>query len=353
MKLGIVGCGVIAEPYARAIAASDGLELVAATDLDAARAEKLVGEFGGAACASLEELLADERVDAVVNLTAASAHAGVTAAALAAGKHVHSEKPLALGHEDARRLVALAAANGVLLSASPATLLGESQQTAWKLLREGAIGRVRVAYAEANWGHIESWHPAPMTLYSVGATGDVGVYPLAILTAIFGPARRVTAYGTVVQPERLDKRGNPFRIDVPDLVVAVLELADGTVARLTASFYVGPGKQRGIEFHGDDGRLFLATWADFDSRLERSGPRDGDEYEPVPLVREPYRGIDWARALVDLRDAASEGREPRASGAQAAHVVEILDAIERSRRDGGAVEVRSEFAPPPPYEWAR
>jgi predicted dehydrogenase len=105
VRLGIVGCGTIAVPYARSIAAADGLELAGAADALPERAESLVSEFGGVAHASLDALLADETVDAVVNLTAAVAHADVTRAALEAGKHVHSEKPLALRHADAQALV--------------------------------------------------------------------------------------------------------------------------------------------------------------------------------------------------------------------------------------------------------
>jgi len=352
VRLGIVGCGSISVPYAKAIAATEGLELVAAADALPERAEELVATYGGIAHESLASLLADERVEAVVNLTGATAHVDVTTAALEAGKHVHSEKPLALSYGDARALVELAAARGLVLSASPATLLGEAEQTLWKLVREGAIGRVRVAYAEANWGHIEAWHPSPLTIYSVGPAGDVGVYSLAILTAILGPARRVTAFGATVEPDRVDRDGRPFTIETPDLVVALIELESGVLVRLTASFYVGPGKQRGIELHGDGGMLHLAAWSEFDSRLQLTTTENGDDYEDVPLVRPGYRGNDWARALVDLAEAARDGRPPRASGEQAAHLVEILDAMDVSRRDGGTVEVRSSFVQPPPMPWA-
>lgn len=352
MNVAIVGCGSIAARYARDIAAADGLELVAATDALPERAAGLAAEFGGIAYESLPALLADENVELLVNLTGATSHVEVTAAALEAGKHVHSEKPLALRYEDARALVELAEARGVLLSASPATLLGEAQQTFWKLLREQAIGRVRVAYAEANWGHIESWHPTPMTIYAAGPAPDVGVYPLAILTAVFGPVTRVTAYGTTVEPNRVDIQGVPFRIETPDLVVALCELQGGVVVRLTASFYVGPGRQRGIEVHGDGGMMHLAAWGEADSRLQLSATGNGDDYQDVPLVRHPRPGIDWSRPLTDLAEAARDGRIPRASGSQAAHLVEVLDAIDASRLNGGAVAVESSFLAPQPLEWA-
>ena len=139
-------------------------------------------------------MLADDAVDVVVNLTVPSAHAEVTRRCLDAGKHVHAEKPLALGGPEARALAEYAAEQGVRLSCAPATLLGDAQQTAWKLVRDGSLGRVRAAYAEANWGRIERWHPGPESLYEVGPLVDVAVYPITILTAMFGagaPRHRV------------------------------------------------------------------------------------------------------------------------------------------------------------------
>jgi predicted dehydrogenase len=350
VRLALVGCGNIAPQYAKCIAAAPELELVGAVDVDPARAAALVAEFGGLQYGSLDELLADDRVDAVVNLTAPQAHATVSAAALEAGKHVHSEKPVALRHADARGLLETAARTGARLSSAPTTLLGEAAQTLWKLVRDGAVGTPRVVYTEANWGQIESWHPAPQSLMDVGPLVDVGVYPLAILTAIFGPARSVTAYSTTLLPDRVTTAGEPFRLDGPDFVVAALELESGVVVRLTASFYVGPSKQRGLEIHGDAGKVYMADWAAFDARVERAG--GGDRYEPVEHVREPFKGVDWSRALVDLDEAVREGRPHRSSGEQAAHLVEILEAIEQSSREGGAVRVRSDFPPPPPMEWA-
>jgi predicted dehydrogenase len=352
VRLGIVGCGNIATPYATSIARATELEIVAAYDPLPGRAEELTKAFGGVAHSSLEALLDDESVDAVVNLTAAAAHADVTRAALEAGKHVHSEKPLALAHADAVALVQLAAERGLALSASPATLLGEAQQTLWKLVRENAIGTVRVAYAEANWGRIETWHPAPLNILSVGAMGDVGVYPLAILTAIFGPVRAAVGYVTMALADRVDRDGAPFTIDTPDFSVAVLEHESGLVSRVTASFYTTAGYQRGIELQGDDGILWLPAWGEANSRVLLSRSGNADDYAEVEPVRPPHDGVDWSRPLVDLAAAVREGRRPRASGEQAAHIVEVLEAVERSNREGGRIAVTSSFAPPEPLPWA-
>jgi predicted dehydrogenase len=348
VRIGIVGAGVIAARYAERIAEVDGLDLVAVTDVKAERAQALAGQHGATAHASLDELFAE--VDTVLNLTIPATHAEVTRAALQAGKHVHTEKPVALRGDDAHALAALARDRGVRLSCAPATLLGEAQQTAWKLVRDGAIGDVRVVYAEANWGRIESWHPEPESLYESGPLVDVGIYPLTIVTAMFGPVRRVTAYATTIEAVRTRKDGATFELTTPDFWVGALEHESGVLTRLTATFWVKPGKQRGLELHGTDASLWLPTWAESNSRLQRTA--NGEDYEDMPLLREPYGGIDWAAPLLDLKAAIEDDRPHRMGAEHAAHVVDVLNAADESRRTGGAVEVSSSFPPPAPLDWA-
>ena len=350
LKVAIVGCGNIAGPYGKTLQPYDYIEIVGATDLIPQRAKEFVATYGGVAYPTLGDLLADKEVEVVVNLTIHHAHPTVIAQCLNAGKHVHSEKPLAMTYAEAKALVDMAEAKGLRLSCSPITFMGEAQQTAWKAIREGWLGKVRLVYAEVNHGRIETWHPNPEPFYKVGVLFDVGVYPLTLLTTMFGPARRVTAYATVLYPDRLAKDGTPFHIDTPDFNVAAIELADGTVARLTCNFYVRGGKQRGLEFHGDLGSLHLGCFQEFSAPVEFA--RYGESYAPVPYVREPHRGIEWGRALTEMADAMAAERPQRATGAQAAHVVEILCGITASCERGGPVEIESEFAPPAPMEWA-
>lgn len=344
LRVAIVGCGNISGAYGETISAHSSVRIVGATDVDPSLSGAFVDRFGGVAYPSLDDVLADPAVDAVVNLTFPSVHAEVTTAALEAGKHVHSEKPLAIDYVEARALVELASDRGLRLGCSPITFMGEAQETMWRLVEEGAIGTVRVAYAEVNWGRIESWHPRPEPFYGIGPFADVGVYPLTILTAMFGPAQRVTAFGRVVFPDRLTTSGEPFTPGAPDFGVAVVELASGTVIRLTANFYVGHhGKQKGIELHGDTGSIFLSSWQEFDATVELAP--FGGEYEEVP-VENAFRGTDWGRALDDLSTAIGAGRPHRATGEQAAHVVEILEATATSIAEGRPVDLTSSFAPP-------
>jgi predicted dehydrogenase len=344
LRVAVVGCGNISGAYGETIGAYPSLRIVGATDVDPALSAEFVARFGGVAYPSLGDLLADPAVDAVVNLTFPAVHAEVTAAALEAGKHVHSEKPLAPTYAEARALVDLAGNRGLRLSCSPITFMGEAQETMWRLVSEGAIGTVRVAYAEVNWSRIERWHPRPEPFYRIGPFADVGVYPLTILTAMFGPARRVTAFGTVVSPSRTTTSGEPFTPGAPDFGVAIVELTGGVVVRLTANFYVGHhGKQKGIELHGDAGSIHISSWQEFDARVELA-PFEGT-YEEVP-VEGAFPGTDWGRALDDLSAAIASGRPQRATGEHAAHVVEILDAISASMTSCRPIDITSSFTPP-------
>ena len=354
LRVGIVGCGNIAGPYARDIAAKPNLELVALTDLEPARAEALASAHGGRAVPTLDDLL-NEDLDLVVNLTFQASHAAVTRRSLEAGKHVHSEKPLALSSVEAWDLVDLARRQKVRLGCSPFTLLGEAQQTAWRELRSGRLGPIRAVFAEVDWGWIETWHPAPVPFYEVGALIDVGVYPLTILTATLGPARRVQSFGRTLKPERMTLDGQPFRLEAPDFQVTLLELEGGAVVRLTTSFYVGQHAKNyaAVDFHGDDGSLWLGHFFRFDAPVEFSEFGDRKTYSPVPLVRPSAVGqIDWGRAVEDLALAIAEDRPHRATGEQAAHIVDIFVGAAESLRSGEAVSIASSFPPPAPMPWA-
>jgi predicted dehydrogenase len=352
LGVGIAGCGNIAPRYADNLVTYPETELVGFTDIDLSKAEALAAQHSGTIYPSLEAMLADDHIQLVVNLTTHHAHKEVVTKCLEAGKHVHSEKPLALTYDDARELVELAQAKGLRLGCSPFTLMGEAQQTAWKVIRQGHLGTVRLVYAEVNWGRIESWHPAPKPFYDVGALFDVGVYPLSILTAIFGPARRVTAHGTVLYPDRVTDHGVRFQVETPDFVVSMIELANGTLVRLTTNFYVNYfNKQVGLELHGDLGSLHLASWQNFDEPVEFA--EFGKPYQRVPFIHQPYKGVEWGRGVRDMAQAIADGRPHRATGEQAAHVVEILCAANESMQTGQPVPVQSSFAAPAPMEWAQ
>lgn len=350
LGVAIIGCGNISRAYASALGGcGEQLRLIGSFDLVRSRAEELSREFGGRVYDSFDDVLTDAAVDLVLNLTIHQAHAEVISRALEAGKHVHTEKPLALDPVEAKKLVALAKKRRRRLSCAPTTFMGEAQQTAWKLVRQGMLGTVRVVYCEMNWGRIETWHPNPAPFYEVGAMYDVGVYPLTVLTTIFGPVQLVRGYGQVVMPDRVTRSGQAFHVETPDWMCGLCQFESGQVLRITASFYVGATKQEGIEIHGDAGSLILGSAANFEADVLL---RTDGQWQKQPPVREPYKGVDWSRGLIDLYEALRDNRPHRASAEQAAHVIETIAGIHKSAQTGRPVTIRSRFEPPAPMEWA-
>ena len=352
MRIAVVGCGVVANLYVERLLEVPELELVCATDALPERAAAFAEKHGLGGSLSLDQVLESDRIDVVLNLTPASVHADITEQSMRAGKHVYTEKPMAPTYEEAQRLADLANTCGVRLACAPATSLGVALQTAWKLMRDGTIGRVPVIYADANSGRIETWHPSPQPIFSTGPFDDIAVYPLVAMTTMFGPVREVQAHSAYLKRERVTTEGVEFTLTKPDFTVASLTLADGVVARLTASFFVPRGRQRGMEFHGERESLYVENWSTSDAEVSLSA--DGEEFRTVPLLREPYPGPrrDWSLGLLDLADAIETGRPHRLAAEQAAHVVEVLNAADVSAREGRTIDVHSTFTPPKPADWA-
>ncbi|HEY4247373.1 MAG TPA: Gfo/Idh/MocA family oxidoreductase [Lacunisphaera sp.] len=355
LRVVVVGCGNIAGGYGEAMLRRPEIKIIGASDIDHSRTVAWTQKFGGYAYPSLDDVLADPQIEAVVNLTIQHAHVDVITQCLNAGKHVHTEKPLASTYAEARALVELADSRGLRLSCAPVTWLGEAQQTAWKLIRDGAIGTPRVVYANVDWARIETWHPNPVPFYAAGPVFDVGVYPLTLLTAWFGPVVRVTTGGGIVLPERRTKAGEIFELKTEDWLVSVLEFANGVRARLTANFYVGePAENRaGLEIHGDAGSVSTA-W--FSGAAPVRHGKFGGSYHPVIPVR-PSAGFgdwycDWSAGVVGLWRGLRTNTAHPTSGAQGAHVVEIMEAVHRSAREGKSIALVGSFTPPAPQPWA-
>ena len=355
LRIAFVGCGRIAGPYADcARKYPDELQIAGAYDLDTERAKALVEPDGATIYGSLDDVLADPKIEAVVNLTIHNAHAEVTRACLNAGKHVHSEKPLAGNRADAQELVALAKSKGLLLGCSPFVALGEAQQTLWKAVRDGIVGEVLEVAMHIMHGRIERKNPNPEPFLGPGAGPllDVGCYPLNVVTTIFGPIARILgATAKTLVPHRVigsgPYEGKEFDVPVSDHVNALFEFASGIVGRLTASFTLSASTLPGIEIYGTEGTLTMAVPFLFNSPV-RFKPAYEGEWEPVPFLADPFGGVDWARGLADLARAVRTGSQLHATGELAAHILDASLGILEAAEAGHTVDVTSRFTAPAP-----
>jgi len=335
LGVGLIGCGNVSAQYLPNGPRLDALRFVACADVDRAAADRVAAEYGLEAC-SPDELPARADVDVVLCLTPPESHADVALQAIAAGKHVYTEKPLATSLERARAVLDAAAAAGVLVGCAPDTFLGAGIQTVKAAIDAGAIGTPALAQVRLVAAPPETWHPSPAFLYAdlAGPLLDIGPYGVATAVELVGPVRRVTALAARPRESGRTVAGTDFPIVEPTRVGAVLEHDGGVLTTLVASFDVDGPARHGIEVAGSAGTLVGGDPNGFDGPvvLRRAGAGD----EPLELVSE-WRDNARGLGLEDLCRAVRDGTPQRASGALGLHVLEVLLAIRQSARDGAAI----------------
>jgi predicted dehydrogenase len=348
VRTGAIGCGDVARYYLGYLAASDAVELAACADRDEPAAARRAAEHGIEAV-SVEELLADPRVELVLNLTPASVHAEVTRAALEAGKHVYSEKPLAMTLAEGEELERLARDRGLQLAAAPDTFLGPALQAARRLVDAGELGETIGASASFTAPGSDLWHPNADHLFAAGPVYDEGVYYLTALVALLGPIASVAAIARTVRAERTlatgPRAGERFTAAAPTHWVGTLELASGALATMTMSFEAVGSTQPALELYGTTGTLRLPFPGFYDGalRLGRQHDPPWQELDPgPPLGRVRGPGVE------DLAEAIRAGREPRCSVRLALHVLDAMESIARAAESGGRERLRTSAERPEP-----
>ncbi len=334
-KVGLIGAGNISDAYLRISRQFDIYEVTTVADLETARAEAKAEAYGVRAL-SVGELLADESLDIVVNLTVPAVHAEVSRAALEAGKHVYSEKPLATRREDGAKLLELAAQKNLRVGCAPDTFLGAGLQTCRALLDGGAIGEPIAAAAFMMSSGPERWHPNPAFFYQPGAGPlfDMGPYYLTALVNFFGGVKSVASSAVVGRKSRpiLSEplRGQLIEVSTPTHVSSLLEFESGPVATLITSMDSPASELPRVEVYGSEATLSVPDPNTFGGpvRLRRSGD---SVWEEVSLSR-PYAQNSRGLGLADLAYAIRQNRAVRASSELAFHVLDamqtILDAAE-------------------------
>jgi predicted dehydrogenase len=351
-NIGIVGCGYISGIYLQNLRRFGFVPVIACADVIRERAETRAAEYGVPRVCTTEELLADERVDIVLNLTTPEHHARVALAAVTAGKSVYNEKPLAIERADGQRLLDEARRRGVRVGCAPDTFLGGGLQTCRRLLDEDAIGAPVAATAcMLIHGH-EHWHPDPAFYYQHGGGPmfDMGPYYLTALVTLLGPVRRVTGSARASFPTRTiasaPQRGATIDVEVPTHVAGVLDFDCGAIATIVTSFDVWATTAPPIELHGSEGSLLVPDPNTFDGlvRLRRGREPEWQEIALTHGYRTNSRGIGVAEMALAMRD----GRPHRAGGELALHVLEIMHAIHEAARDGRHVDLASTVERPAP-----
>lgn len=352
--IGVVGAGTISDEYLENLASFPDTRVLAIGDIlpDVARAR--AAAFGVEVAGEPEVVFRHPAVEIVVNLTVPAAHADVSLTAIAAGKHVWSEKPLATDLSTAQEIVATAKRAGVRLGCAPDTFLGDGLQAARAAIDSGVIGEPLTALALMQSPGPDAWHPNPAFLFQVGAGPlfDIGPYYLTALVQLLGPIERAAAFASTARPTRLiesgPRAGASFSVTTPSHVGALLGIAGGRSAQVVFSFDSALPRIL-LEISGTDGTLLVPDPNQFNGEvcLRRRGAT------AAVLVAATSKRSTRGTGVLDLARAIREGRPHRADGTLGLHVMEAMVAILESAATGAFVSVmsRAEPAAPLPADW--
>jgi predicted dehydrogenase len=354
VSIGVIGCGDISKVYLRNCTALPAMQIVACADLIPERAQTRAEQYGVPRVLEVEELLADDEIEVVLNLTVPLAHADLSRRALLAGKHVYSEKPLAVNREDGRRLLAEAAERGLLVGCAPDTFLGPAWQACRHAIDDGIIGEPVAGSAFMMTHGQESWHPDPDFFYAPGGGPlfDMGPYYVTVLVSLLGPVQRVTASTRVTFPQRTitsePRRGQIVTVTTPTHLAGVLDFASGAVVTLVTSFDVWSHSFPPIELYGTEGTLLATDPNHFAGRMQarrRDEPDSLDIY-PDSGPGPDLRGLGLSELVAQVRGT---GRL-RASGDLAFHALDVMQAFLDSSETGRHIDITSGIPRPEPRD---
>jgi predicted dehydrogenase len=349
--IGIVGLGNISAAYLKASKDFPILDIRAVADMNPAAAKARADEFGLKAV-TLDDIFTDPSIDIILNLTIPNAHVDVGLRAIAAGKHVYSEKPLGVVFSEGQKLLAAAKAKGLRVGSAPDTFLGGAHQTSRRIVDEGTLGQPVGGTAYFMCPGHERWHPNPAFYYEAGGGPmlDMGPYYITDLVNLFGPVAKVSGFGSMVRSTRTitakERNGEVIPVHVPTHVSGTLVFVNGAVVQVTMSFDVAAHKHVPLEIYGTEGTLIVPDPNFFGGQIELL--KKGGEWTNVdtdmPYADGNYRSI----GLADMAHAIVSNRPHRASGDLALHVLEVMEAFETSSKSGRVVDITTPVTRPAP-----
>ena len=348
MRVGIIGCGNISETYFNCQNIYNNFSVVACADIDIEVAKKSAEKFNVKA-QSVNDILSNQEVDLIINLTIPSAHKEIIIKSLNAGKHCFSEKPLAMNFAEGKEIADLATQKKIYVGCAPDTFLGAAGQKARSLIEENKIGEVVLGTFNLMSHGMEHWHPNPDFFFKPGAgpVFDVGVYYITQLVNLIGPVKSISSLSGTATPERIitsDPRyGEKIKVETPTTLMGTLEFQNNAKIQFFCSWDVWKHKHSTIEIYGLSGSMIVPDPNFFSGDILIS--KKEEDWEIINndkmLLGIPnhtdnngaqianYRGI----GLADMIDAINNQRKARCSLDLAIHVLEVMEGIIQSSTD--------------------
>ena len=347
LRVAVIGCGSVSNRYIPQLLSSKWIEVVSLCDIKPERAVAQNKEYkvNAATYGHIDEMLKGVPFDMMVTLTDMQVHGELNKKALMAGKHVWSEKPMANTYAEGKALLDLAKTKKLRIWGAPAVV--NSPQFAYmsKMIQEGKLGRVAAAHGQ--YGHTGPTWSAFFYEKNGGSMPDLGVYNIATLTGLLGPARSIMAMTSIVNPERtVDDKGK-IKVEAEDNAQILMEHDKGVISHVMCGFnYFDPhGHEAGnqslhsIQIYGDYGNMRLIGYD-----WETNGVMlDVHWDKPAELVCTDKGGYEWQEGARVVGESLINGTEPRINVEHALHVLEIIEAARKSSATGMKVKLKGKF----------
>lgn len=345
IKIGLIGCGSVSGMYLPHLSKSEFVELVSVCDIKPERAKAAAEKYHVPNhYPHIDQFLAGAPFDLMVNLTNMQEHGRLNKQALLVRKHVWSEKPMANTYAEGKALLDLSKKQGVRIWGAPAVV--NSPQFAYmaKAIQQGKIGKVSAAHA--HYGHLGPTWSAFFYEQGGGSMPDLGVYNIATLTGLLGPAKSVMAMTSIITPERtVDDKGK-IKVEAEDNAMILMEHANGVLSHVQCGFnYFDPYGHEGegqdkptISIWGTHGNLQLIgyDWAPF-------GVDVASENEKTSREATDTGTYVWEQGASVISESLVMGKEPLIAAEHALHVLEVMEAARASQATGKRIPMKSKF----------
>jgi predicted dehydrogenase len=350
LRVALIGCGSVSNRYLPQLLSSKMIEVVSLCDIKYERAVEQNKKYNVNAQTypHIDKMLAGVPFDMMVTTTDMQMHGELNKKAIMAGKHVWSEKPMANTYAEGKALLDLAKSKKLRLWGAPAVVNSPQFAFMSKTIQEGKLGRI--ASAHGQYGHTGPTWSAFFYEKGGGSMPDLGVYNMATLTGLLGPAKSVMAMTSIVNPERtVDDKGK-IKVVAEDNAHVLLEHDKGVISHVMCGFnYFDPhGHEAGtqslhsIQIYGDYGNMRLVgyDWETNGVWLDTSWDK------PAVLMSTDKGGYEWQEGARVTGESIITGIEPKINVEHALHVLEIIEAARKSQATGMRIKLKSKFPYP-------
>jgi predicted dehydrogenase len=346
IKVAVIGCGSVSGVYLPHLTKSPFVEVVSVCDIKYDRALKRAKEFNVPnSFPHIDKLLAGPHFDLMITLTDMQVHGMLNKQALNAGRNVWSEKPMANTYREGRALLDLAKQKKIRIWGAPAVVNSPQFAFMSKALREGKIGKI--AAAHAHYGHTGPTWSAFFYEEGGGSLPDLGVYNIATLTGLLGPAKSVVGMTSIVTHERTVDDKVKIPVKAEDNAMLLMDHGNGIISHVMSGFnyfdpygHQGKGQEKpSILIYGSEGNMALVgyDWAPYGVDMATKENEKTERFLPDPGT------YVWQEGASKISEALLNGTEPLINAEHALHVLEIIEATRESQKTGKRIELKSKF----------